>query len=82
MNPQVSVFRITDFFFGNDFFGEIALLRKDLTRTAEVVAYGYCDLLELKAQDFRNLIDADHHLCEKIQRTAQDRIRQDGLEEA
>ena len=58
------------------------MLRKGLTRTAEVVAYGYCDLLELKAQDFRNLIDADHHLCEKIQRTAQERIGQDGLEEA
>ena len=58
------------------------MLRKDLTRTAEVVAYGYCDLLELKAQDFRNLIDADLHLRETIQRTAQDRIRQDGLEEA
>ena len=82
MNPQVSVFRIPDFFVGEDFFGEIALLRKDLTRTAEVVAYGYCDLLELKAQDFRNLIDADLHLREKIQRTAQERIRQDGLEEA
>ncbi|MFQ5955345.1 MAG: cation:proton antiporter, partial [Kiloniellales bacterium] len=39
-----------------DFFGEIALLR-EVPRTADVTAQGFCDLLTLSARDFHALLD-------------------------
>ena len=58
----------------NDFFGEIALL-KDVPRTADVRAHGFCDLLALNVKDFRGLLDAYPDLKETIERTAQERLQ-------
>jgi CPA1 family monovalent cation:H+ antiporter len=56
-----------------DFFGEIALLTKR-TRTADVVALGYCHLLSLAARDFHRLLDADPTLRMRIDEVARDRL--------
>lgn len=56
-----------------DFFGEIALLR-DVPRTADVTAQGFCDLLTLSVRDFRGLLDANPEMRETIERVARERL--------
>ena len=56
-----------------DLFGEIALL-KDIQRTADVTALGYCRLLALYVKDFRSLLDSDPALSETITRVAEERL--------
>lgn len=62
------------------FFGEIALVRHDLPRTADVTAFGYCDLLALHARDFQALLKTDKELRQTILKVAKERIKLDGLE--
>ena len=59
-----------------DFFGEIALLR-DVPRTADVTAQGFCDLLTLSVRDFRGLLDANPEMRETIERVARERLAAD-----
>ena len=40
-----------------DFFGEVALLMPDTTRTATVIAIRTCELLKLEQRDFQNLLE-------------------------
>lgn len=61
-----------------DFFGEIGLM-KDLPRTANVIAHGYCELLVLFAPDFLTLLDGNPELAETIRSVAQERLEKDGL---
>jgi monovalent cation:H+ antiporter, CPA1 family len=42
-----------------EFFGELALLSPGGLRTADVIALGYCQLLELKSRDLQRLLAAD-----------------------
>ncbi len=63
-----------------DFFGEIALLRHDLPRTADVTAFGYCDLLALRARDFHSMLEANTEVRDTIRQVAKERLKLDGLE--
>lgn len=56
-----------------DFFGEIALLA-NRSRTADVVALGYCQLLALYVRDFRRLLRADPGLRRRIDAVARQRL--------
>jgi len=60
------------------FFGEIALLTKR-PRTADVVTMSYCRLLELRADDFEQLMHADSALRETINSVADRRLAELGL---
>jgi CPA1 family monovalent cation:H+ antiporter len=56
-----------------DFFGEIALV-KDILRTADVTALGYCRCLVLYVKDFRDFLAANPAIAEKITRVAERRL--------
>ncbi|MGH6932977.1 MAG: cation:proton antiporter [Dongiaceae bacterium] len=56
-----------------EFFGEIALVT-NLPRMADVVALGYCRLLELSARDFERLLETDGALRERIDAVARQRM--------
>ena len=62
-----------------DFFGEIALL-KNVRRTADVTALGYCLCLALYVRDFRRLLASDPALNETIDRVARERLSVGGLD--
>ncbi|SME88853.1 sodium/proton antiporter, CPA1 family [Tistlia consotensis] len=55
-----------------EFFGELALLTRQ-PRNADVVASGYCHLLELEARDFRRLMRRHPGLRQQIERIASER---------
>ncbi len=59
-----------------EFFGEIALLR-EVPRTADVTAQGFCDLLTLSAGDFHALLDANPEMRETVERVARERMNAD-----
>ena len=59
-----------------DFFGEIALL-KEMPRTADVTALSYCQVLSLAVRDFRQLLDANPDLRERIERIAEERLAEE-----
>jgi CPA1 family monovalent cation:H+ antiporter len=54
------------------FFGEMALLY-DRPRNADVVALGYCQILELPGRDFHRLLEADASIRDEITRAAEAR---------
>jgi CPA1 family monovalent cation:H+ antiporter len=56
-----------------DFFGELALLA-DRPRTADVVAAGYCHLLELSRADLRRIMRANPGLRQEIEKVAAERL--------
>lgn len=56
-----------------DFFGELALLA-DRPRTADVVAAGYCHLLELSRSDLRRIMRANPGLRQEIEKVAAERL--------
>jgi CPA1 family monovalent cation:H+ antiporter len=56
-----------------DFFGELALLA-DRPRTADVVAVGYCHLLELSRSDLRRIMRANPGLRAEIEKVAAERL--------
>ncbi len=56
-----------------DFFGELALLA-DRPRTADVVAVGYCHLLELSRSDLRRILRANPGLRQEIEKVAAERL--------
>jgi voltage-gated potassium channel len=58
-----------------DFFGEMALIRRDALRTANVTAVRPCDLLELTTPDFRRLVSQIPDLDRAIRETAEIRSR-------
>jgi len=62
-----------------DFFGEIGLM-KDMPRTADVFAYGYCELLALNASDFLTLLEGNPGLADTIRQVASERLHEDGLD--
>lgn len=55
-----------------EFFGEMALLRRQ-PRSADVVALGYCHLLELDAKDFRRLMRRHPAMRRQIETVASQR---------
>ncbi|MEX2629632.1 MAG: cation:proton antiporter [Tistlia sp.] len=55
-----------------DFFGELALLHRQ-PRSADVVACGYCHLLELDAADFRRLMRRQPAMRRQIEKVASER---------
>ncbi|MBT8137597.1 MAG: cation:proton antiporter [Gammaproteobacteria bacterium] len=59
-----------------DFFGELALL-KDSPRNADVTAKGFCDLLILWVQDFRQFLDDNPQVRSTIERVAKERLDYD-----
>jgi CPA1 family monovalent cation:H+ antiporter len=56
-----------------NFFGELALLA-DRPRTADVVAVGYCHLLELSRSDLRRILRAYPALRAEIEKVAAERL--------
>jgi CPA1 family monovalent cation:H+ antiporter len=56
-----------------DFFGELALIT-GRPRSTDVVSLGFCQLLELGAQDFRNLLNQDTALKAQIESVANQRL--------
>jgi len=56
-----------------DFFGELALLA-DRPRTADVVAIGYCHLLELSRSDLRRITRANPAMRAEIEKVAAERL--------
>ena len=57
-----------------DFVGELALL-DDRRRRADVTALGYCQLLVLRADDFKRLVAMNPAIREAISRVARDRLK-------
>ncbi|NND82826.1 MAG: cyclic nucleotide-binding domain-containing protein [Gammaproteobacteria bacterium] len=57
-----------------DFFGEMALLT-DQPRMASVKAEGFCELLTLSKQDFRQLLQQDNNLRSTIENVAKERTQ-------
>lgn len=64
-----------------DFFGELALLRRR-PRSADVVACGYCHLLELEANDFRRLMRRHPGMRQQIEEVASQRAGGGGAKAA
>jgi monovalent cation:H+ antiporter, CPA1 family len=64
-----------------DFIGEMALLG-NRRRQADVTALGYCQLLMLRGQDFRKLLDTDPAIRESIDNVAADRRQMNEMESA
>jgi CPA1 family monovalent cation:H+ antiporter len=56
-----------------EFFGELALLTGQ-PRNADVVSLGYCRLLELSSDDFRDLLAGDADLKRAIEAVAEERL--------
>lgn len=56
-----------------DFFGELGLITR-APRRADVVAMGYCHLLELRADVFERFLAADPQAADAIRRTAWERL--------
>jgi CPA1 family monovalent cation:H+ antiporter len=56
-----------------EFFGELALLTGQ-PRNADVVSLGYCRLLELSSDDFRDLLAGDADLRRAIEAVAEERL--------
>ena len=56
-----------------DFFGEIALI-DDRPRTATVRAVTTCQLLALRAKDFKELVDTDSEVRAAVRRVASERL--------
>jgi len=56
-----------------NFFGELALLA-DRPRTADVVAVGYCHLLELSRSDLRRILRANPAMRAEIEKVAAERL--------
>jgi CPA1 family monovalent cation:H+ antiporter len=56
-----------------EFFGEVALVT-NLPRMADVIALGYCRILELSARDFGRLLETDAALRERIDAVARQRL--------
>ena len=61
-----------------DFFGEIAIL-KQMPRSADVVALGYCALLALKRQDLETIMKTDAELNRTIKEVGEARLNALGL---
>jgi voltage-gated potassium channel len=57
-----------------DFFGEIALLKPDATRTATVMTLRSCELLKLEQRDFQGLLERHVDLAETLGEIARRRI--------
>jgi CPA1 family monovalent cation:H+ antiporter len=58
-----------------DFFGELALLTGK-RRQADVTALGYCELLVLRAADFRAFLDANPDIRANVEKVAQSRLEE------
>jgi hypothetical protein len=58
-----------------DLFGEIAILKK-VPRTATVKALSECKVLELKANDLKNLIKTKPELLKEIEKIAESRLEE------
>lgn len=58
-----------------DFFGEMALVLRR-PRVADVVALGYCQLLVLPRDRFRNFLKTHPELMQQVRRSAEERLRQ------
>src|SRR6185369_12864806 len=56
-----------------NFFGELALLA-DRPRTADVIAVGYCHLLELSRSDLRRILRAYPAMRAEIEKVAAERL--------
>lgn len=61
-----------------DFFGEIALIKKQ-PRTFSIKALGFCDLLVLSDSDFNLFLDDNPEIREALSKTANERIEMGGL---
>jgi monovalent cation:H+ antiporter, CPA1 family len=61
-----------------EFFGEIALI-KNSTRTSDVKALGFCDLLVLSDSDFNLFLDDNPEIRKILSETAEKRIKLDEL---
>ncbi|MFO1074098.1 MAG: cation:proton antiporter [Geminicoccaceae bacterium] len=57
-----------------DFFGEMALIMRR-PRVADVVALGYCRLLVLRRDAFRNFLKRHPDLMQQVRRSAEERLR-------
>lgn len=62
-----------------DFFGEIALAL-GRPRTADVVALDYCQFLELRRDNFHQLLETQPELVEQVRRVAEARLNDEVIE--
>jgi CRP-like cAMP-binding protein len=62
-----------------DFFGEIALAL-GRPRTADVVTLGYCQFLELRRDNFQQLLETQPGLIEQVRRIAEARLNAEVVE--
>jgi monovalent cation:H+ antiporter, CPA1 family len=58
-----------------EFFGEMALIQRR-PRTADVIALGYCQLLELNREAFRQLLRTDPEIMRQVRKVAEIRLRE------
>lgn len=57
-----------------EFFGELALLRKDETHTARVCAVSPCRLLAIRRDDFDGLLEEEPHLAVSMLKALAERL--------
>jgi len=57
-----------------EFFGELALLRKDETHTARVCAASPCRLLAIRRDDFDGLLETEPHLAVSMLKVLAERL--------